>query len=144
MAALPDDALKQRIINLFRGKGAPAPNNDGNVKELLLKHIWQPLGVEKKAVNRILHNSDCFKKVKDSPPLWQCTIDPTATPDTTSDIGVSTEPDAVIRREVDSPSKKERLKPDVLRVLDESPVAMTALQIAKKIGWGTSIPRYMN
>ena len=147
-----EEELKQRIIRLFREKWTPS--SDGNSVELPLKEIWQPLDVEKKAVNRILHNTPaCFTKIKDSPPLWQYKVDQTSTSvttpavnsslsstttDTAHNTSVDSVPDVVVKKkeEVDSPSKKERLKPDILRVLSAS--AMTALQIAKKIGYETA------
>ena len=144
-----EEELKQRIIQLFREKGTPS--SDGNSVELPLKEIWQPLGAEKKAVNRILHNTPaCFTKIKISPPLWQCKVDvaPTAvntslsstTTDTTHNTSADAGPDVVVKKkeEVDSPSKKERLKPDILRILSASSVPMTALQIAKKVGYETA------
>jgi len=149
MATLSDSeqALKQRIIQLFKEKGAPS--RDGNSHELLLKDIWNTLKVEKRTVNRILHNSPaCFTKVKDSPPLWQCKVDQTTetspavndTPSTATNTSVDAEPDVVVKKkeEVDSPSKKERLKPDVLQVLNTSSVPMTALQIAKTLEYETA------
>ena len=147
-----EEGLKQRIIQLFREKGTPS--SDGNSVELLLKDIWRPLGVEKKPVNRILHNTPGFAKVKDSPPLWQYKLDHTQSTsvtaatstassstvsDTTQSTSVDAEPDVVVKKkEVDSPSKKERLKPEVLRVLSASSVPITALQITKEIGYTTA------
>ena len=148
-----EEDLKQRIIQLFRDNGTPS--SDGNGVELPLKDIWQPLRVEKRAVNRILHNTPAyFTKIKDSPPLWRYRGDQTATnvtptaataslPSTTTNTAHSTstpEPDVVVKKKevVDSPSKKERLKPQVLRVLSVRSVPMTALQIAKEVGCETT------
>ena len=154
MAALSEsEELKRRIIQHFREKGAPS--SDGNSLELLLKDIWKSLEAEKKAVNRILHNNPCFSKIKESPPLWQYKIDQTSTSETTPvkpslpstatdtslDTSTSSEAEADVvgkKKEVDSPSKKERLKPDVLKILSDSPSPMSALQIAKKIDYETA------
>ena len=154
MAASPEsEELKRRIVQHFRENGTKS--SDGKGLELLLKEIWKPLNVEKKAVNRILHNDPCFSKIKDTPPLWQCKIDQTSTSetspvkpfllstttDTPLDISTSSKAEAdvvVKKKEVDSPPKKERLKPDVLRILKDSASPMAALQIAKKIGYGTA------
>ena len=148
-----NEELKQRIIQLFREKGTPS--NDGSGEELPLKEIWQSLKVEKKAVNKILHDKStrCFTKLKDSPPLWQykdeqsatTATSPSATPSTACtalNTSTDTEPDVVVRKKeeviCDSPSKKEKLKPDVLEVLSESTVPLSALQIAKKVGHTTA------
>ena len=154
MATLPEsEELKRRIIQHFREKGATS--SDGKGLELQLGDIWKPLKVERKAVNKILHKDPCFSKIKESPPLWQYKIDQTSTsettpvkpslPSTATDTSLDTstsseaEVDVVVKKkEVDSPSKKERLKPDVLIILRDSPSAMSALQIAKKIGQETA------
>lgn len=146
-----EEELKQRIIQLFREKGTPS--NDGSSVELPLKEIWQPLNVEKKAVNRILHHTRCFTKLKDSPPLWQykneqaatTATSPSATPSTAGIVlntSTDTEPDVVVRKKeevtFDSPSKKEKLKPGILEVLRDSTVSLSALQIAKSLGYTTA------
>lgn len=149
--------LMQRIIQLFREKGTPSSDGSGNSVELLLKDIVQLLGVEKKTVNRVLHHksSTCFTKVKESPPLWRCKLDQDSTNVTSPaidpvspirtdgghSIGVDAGPEDVVvkkKEEVNSPSKKERLKPDVLGVLNASSSSLAALQIAKKLGYETA------
>lgn len=137
MASNGEEELKRRIIQAFIEKGTRI---DGNIIELPLKDICRAVGAEKKAINKILHHTPaCFTKVKDSPPLWRYKADQsstTAVAGSASNVTVATEPDVVVKKkvEVESPSKKERLKPDILRVLKESSVPMTALQIAKKTG----------
>ena len=152
MAGSEED-LKQRIIQLFRENGTPS--SDGNSVELPLKEIWQPLRAEKKAVNRILHNTPaCFTKIKNSPPLWQYKVDQTTNSVTTTAVTASLStnsihntaaagPDVVVKKKEEiaiasSPSKKEMLKPQVLRELSASSVPLTALQIAKKVGYETA------
>ena len=152
-----EEELKQRIIQLFREQGTPS--SDGNGLELPLKEIWQPLKVDKKAVNRILHDkhTSCFTKIKDSPPLWRykdeqtatTVTSPSVTPSTAAyaalNVSTDTEPNVVVKKkevtadsEADSPSKKEKLKPDILGILKESTAPLTALQIAKKAGYTTA------
>ena len=148
------EELKERIIQLFREQGTPS--NDGNGLELPLKDIWQSLNVEKKAVNRILHDrlTRCFTKVKDSPPLWQYKdenavttvtsplVTPSAAAGAALNVSTDTQPDVVVKKKeevtLDSPSKKEKLKPLVLSVLRESTVPLLALQIAKNIDYTTA------
>ena len=149
---MADNELKERVIQLFRKQGTPS--NDGNSLELQLKDIWQPLNAERKAVNRILHHTSCFTKIKDSPPLWQykdenavtTVASPLVTPSTVAGAALNTsngtEPDVVVKKKeevtLDSPSKKEKLKPLVLGVLRESTVPLSALQIAKNTGHTTA------
>ena len=109
-----EEDLKQRIIQLFRDNGTPS--SDGNGVELPLKDIWQSLRVERKAVNRILHNTPAyFTKIKDSPPLWRFRVDQTATtvtptaataslPSMTTNTAHSTstpEPDVVVKKKLE-------------------------------------------
>lgn len=136
MASNDEGDLKGRIIQAFIEKGTRI---DGNIIELPLKDICRAVGAEKKAINKILHHTPaCFTKVKDSPPHWHYKADQSAIAiaGSASNVTVATEPDVVVKKkvEVESPSKKERLKPDILRVLRENSESLTALQIAKKTG----------
>ena len=145
-----NEELKQRIIKHFRENGTPS--NDGNSLELPLKEICKSLNVDKKDVNRILHHTRCFTRIKISPPLWQykdeqtvTTTSPSATSSTagtTLNTNTDTELDVVVKKKeevtADSPSKKEKLKPDVLEVLSASTVPLSALQIAKKLDYTTA------
>ena len=103
----------------------------------------------------MLHNSPHhFIKTQDSPPLWKCTVDLShsittipiqATSSATSSITTpapkvktSDSSDVVVSKDStvnESPSKKEKLKPQVFAALNDSPTSMKPLEIAKKIAY---------
>ncbi|XP_065901556.1 uncharacterized protein [Dysidea avara] len=145
--SVSEEALRQKILDLFKEK---CSGNAGGAV-IPLKDIVRETKAEKRAINKVLHNSPHhFTKVQDSPPHWKCTVDlgslktvqatdsaasniTTSTPEDGNDVVVSKEAAAV-----ESPSKKEQLKPQVLAVLNDSPKSMKALEVAKKIGYQTA------